>query len=213
MTTDKTLSAALAKAQAKMRDPVKDATNPHFRSRFVSLKGILDAVRPALQAADIALTQEVDFEGDVTYVRTVLRYGTESIVSRYPVTCSKPTDPQAWGSAVTYARRYAVAAICGVAPADEDDDGEAAAAPARQAAKPKPAARPEPAIAGAVKVQPFREPEEAVEAILAATSMLAMDVVQHRIVASKEAGTITDNYLDEVREVFKERKQALGGGS
>lgn len=216
MTTDKTLSAALAKAQAKMRDPVKDATNPHFRSRFVSLKGILDAVRPALSAEGIALTQEVDFEGDVTYVRTVLRYGTESIASRYPVTCSKPTDPQAWGSAITYARRYSVAAMCGVAPADEDDDdGEAAAAPARQAPKPasKPAAKPNAAIAGAGKATPFEFAEEAVDAVLAATSGLALDVVAHRIAASKDAGTLTGSDLDDVRAVFKERKQALGGAS
>lgn len=97
----------------------------------------------------------------------------------------------------------------------DDDDGEAAGAPARQAPKPasKPAAKPNAAIAGAGKATPFEFAEEAVDAVLAATSGLALDVVAHRIAASKDAGTLAGTDLDDVRAVFKERKQALGGAS
>jgi hypothetical protein len=132
-------------AQQAMRDPCKDGSNPHFKSRFVSLKGVCDAVRRPLHDAGITFKQLIDFDDpDRPYVRTVLTHiegGGEE--GRCPIYTAKKNDPQALGSAITYARRYGLAAICGLAPSDEDDDGESAVdrSPVKVKAKP---ARPAP---------------------------------------------------------------------
>ena len=121
--------AAFVAAQREMRDPVKDATNPHFRSKFVSLKAVLDAVRGPLHKHGFCVSQQIDYDdstsGPPCYVRTVLLHESGGeIVSRCPVVCTKPNDPQAMGSAITYARRYALAGICGLAPSDEEESTE-----------------------------------------------------------------------------------------
>jgi hypothetical protein len=123
----RTIADALAAAQAEMTDPVKDSVNPHFKSKFVSLCALFQAVRPVLTKHGIAFTQttRVEDDGRVLLV-TRLHWHDEEIVGYYPVVTTK-NDPQGFGSAVTYAKRYAFQAIVGVA-ADEDDDGNAASA-------------------------------------------------------------------------------------
>lgn len=123
----RTIADALAAAQAEMTDPVKDSVNPHFKSKFVSLCALFQAVRPVLAKHGIAFTQttRVEDDGRVLLV-TRLHWHDEEIVGYYPVVTTK-NDPQGFGSAVTYAKRYAFQAIVGVA-ADEDDDGNAASA-------------------------------------------------------------------------------------
>jgi hypothetical protein len=139
--TESKFYAAFRQAQSEFRDPVKDGSNPHFKSRFVTLKGVLDAVRQILHRNGLCVFQCFEtMENGQAVIRTELRADDGSgIASCVPVICAKQNDPQAFGSAATYARRYGIAAICGIAPADEDDDGEEAARPARAA--PKPAAK------------------------------------------------------------------------
>lgn len=119
--------AALIKAQAAFKPAVKDAVNPHFKSRYVSLQAVIDAVLPALHANGFALVQPLYVDGaGKTMLHTCLRHVSgESVSSHYPVHPVK-ADPQGEGSALTYARRYALMALCGIAP--EDDDGNAAVA-------------------------------------------------------------------------------------
>lgn len=123
----RTIADALAAAQAEMTDPVKDSVNPHFKSKFVSLCALLQSVRPILTKHGIAFTQttRVEDDGRVLLV-TRLHWHDEEITGYYPVITTK-NDPQGLGSAITYAKRYALQAIVGVA-ADEDDDGNAASA-------------------------------------------------------------------------------------
>lgn len=123
-----TIAEALAAAQAEMTDPAKDSINPHFKSRYADLASILKCVRPVLARHGIALTQTTGITdaGGVILI-TALMWRGESIIGRYPVAPVK-ADPQGYGSAMTYARRYALQAIVGVA-ADDDDDGNAASAP------------------------------------------------------------------------------------
>lgn len=206
MTAD--FAAAFLKAQKAMRDPFKDAQNPHFKSRFVTLKGVLDAVRPALHDAGITVLQCLDLQDEHTIVETTLLHTSgQSMSSRCPVICAKPDDPQALGSAITYARRYAVAAICGVAPSDDDDDAEAAAPHRRQ--KAKPASRPEPAIAKAAKMDPFDTVEIAEAAIDGAKSLEALRAVWERVLA---AGFQGDD-LARATEAKDERKAIMQGGA
>ena len=185
---------ALLKAQCAMRDPMKDASNPHFKNKFVSLRGICEAVRPALQDAEITMTQAIDFDGDRMFVRTVLTHvAGGSIESRCPVLTTKANDPQAMGSAITYARRYALAAICGVAPSDDDDDGARAT---RSAEGRKPVQ----------KLQPFDSVEFAVAAIQQSKTPASLHAVGERIKATRFVGVDKETAVN----CYRERQQELG---
>jgi hypothetical protein len=122
------IAEALAAAQAELTDPPKDSINPHFKSRYADLATVLKTVRPVLSKHGIALTQTTRVEDDGRMLLvTRLHWRDEEVVGYYPVSPTK-NDPQGLGSAMTYARRYALQAIVGVA-ADDDDDGNAASAP------------------------------------------------------------------------------------
>jgi hypothetical protein len=125
--TTKGLSDALAKAQAIITNPAKDATNPHFRSKYATLDTGLNVVRDALSKHAISFTQGTRMEGDVMMLDTRLTHGNEWMESEYPV-CRFPAKQQEIGSALTYARRYSLFAIVGVA-GEEDDDANAATSP------------------------------------------------------------------------------------
>lgn len=126
-TTHSNLATALAAAQAEMVNPVKNATNPHFRSRYADLSAVRDAVIPVLARHGVATIQDIDQEEGLVRVRVVLMHGAE--VREGPWASSRPRkdDPQAVGSVITYLRRYTLAATAGVAP-DDDDDGNAGSA-------------------------------------------------------------------------------------
>ena len=124
----RTIADALAAAQAELVNPHKDATNPHFRNKYVTLDQLISSVRPVLSRHGIAFVQatRVEDDGRVLLV-TRLLWKDEEIVGYYPISPTK-NDPQGMGSAMTYAKRYALQAIVGVA-ADDDDDGNAASVP------------------------------------------------------------------------------------
>jgi hypothetical protein len=117
------LAAALAKAQGSYEVAVKDAANPFFKSKYLTLAGALDAVRDALSANGLAVVQQVDAAEKLVLHSTLLHASGEWIASSYPINPVK-ADPQGIGSAVSYARRYSLMALVGLAA--EDDDGEAA---------------------------------------------------------------------------------------
>lgn len=127
------LAAALAKAQAVMAGASKDKTNPAFKSKYADLASVWDACREALTANGIAVVQMTrPSEAQEVIVETRLCHSSGQWIEgalAIPVT---KNDAQGFGSCLTYARRYALAAAVGVAP--DDDDGNAAAA-ARPPAK------------------------------------------------------------------------------
>ena len=128
----KGIATALAKAQANMGKALKQANNPHFRSKYADLGNVMDACLPALNEAGIALIQPTGEDEHGRYVETILIHGEsgESLTCRVPLIVAK-NDMQGYGSAVTYARRYGLMAMAGIAP--EDDDGNAASkAPPKQ---------------------------------------------------------------------------------
>lgn len=127
-----TLAEALAAAQREIADPQKDSVNPHFRSRYADLATVLKTVRPVLAKHGIALTQTTQILDGALVLVTRLHWRDEELAGYYPISPTK-ADPQGYGSALTYARRYTIQAIVGVA-ADDDDDGNAAsAAPSKPA--------------------------------------------------------------------------------
>jgi hypothetical protein len=134
----KGIATALAKAQANMGKALKQASNPHFRSKYADLSSVMDACLPSLNEAGIALIQPTGEDEHGRFVETILIHGEsgESLTCRVPLIVSK-NDMQGYGSAVTYARRYGLMAMAGIAP--EDDDGNAAAkAPPKQERAPAP---------------------------------------------------------------------------
>jgi len=121
------LSEALVVAQSQMRHAKMDRVNPHYKNRYATLASVIDACKPALNAAGIAVVQEVESNSDAgtVGVRTVLHFRGEMLECGLLTLKAVQNNPQQIGSALTYARRYALAAAIGIA-SDEDDDGEAA---------------------------------------------------------------------------------------
>jgi hypothetical protein len=130
------IATALAKAQANMGKALKQANNLHFRSKYADLGNVMDACLPALNEAGIAVIQPTGEDVHGRYVETILIHGEsgESLTCRVPLIVSK-NDMQGYGSAVTYARRYGLMAMAGIAPEDDDGNAAAKAAPKQEAPK------------------------------------------------------------------------------
>lgn len=119
------LMPALLAAAAKFGPALRNAENPHFRSKFVDLAGVNTAIDDALLANGLIALQptRIGEDGRTIVETTIFHASGEFIGGEYPVTASQ-AGPQGEGSGLTYARRYALMALVGIAP--EDDDGNAA---------------------------------------------------------------------------------------
>lgn len=125
------LAPALVKAQKKMGVALKDSKNPFFKSKYADLNAIIDAAIPALNEEGIAVLQTPDVMvhpsgGEMmAVIQTVLLHESgEFIAGNSEIVAAKANDPQAAGSATTYARRYGLQAM--VTLKAEDDDAESA---------------------------------------------------------------------------------------
>jgi hypothetical protein len=120
------LADALSKAQSSMTEAKEDSKNPFFKSNYADLTSVWRACKDSLSANGLAISQVTGFmEGQLFLVTTLLHSSGEWMKGYYPLYLSKQ-DPQAVGSAITYARRYALSAIVGVCKEGEDDDAEKA---------------------------------------------------------------------------------------
>ena len=139
MTTE-TLINALIRAQKRIDHTTKDAKNPFFKSGYATLKNVLDTVKPALNEEGIYIQQvSHESQGGVCIETIFMGHGGSVSSGRVFVPAPK-NDPQAYGSAVSYAKRYSLQMACGIATTDEDDDAEKAmqrTKPATQVKRPK----------------------------------------------------------------------------
>ena len=137
----KSIASALAAAQANMGKALKQTTNPHFKRKYADLGSVMDACLPALNEAGIAVIQPAGEDETGRYVETVFIHGEsgDRLSCRVPLIVDQ-NNMQRYGSAVTYARRYGLMAMAGIAP--EDDDGHEASQSAPQQQQRK--AAPEP---------------------------------------------------------------------
>lgn len=120
------LAAALAVAQGEIVGALKDSANPFFKSKYADLASCWDACRLPLTKNGLAVIQTTEpTDGGLMLVTTLCHSSGQWIAGRLPV-CAKDDTAQAQGSGLTYARRYALAGIVGLA--QIDDDGEAAEA-------------------------------------------------------------------------------------
>ena len=138
--TCKSLNEAMTMFQQLAVKATKDSSNPFFKSSYADLSAVINAVGEAAQFG-LSFTQIVHYENTILtdgehkqymyrdlYVETVVSHNTDDnkLVSRIPIIVAdnKKSDPQAMGSAITYAKRYALQAIYGLA--TEDDDANSA---------------------------------------------------------------------------------------
>jgi hypothetical protein len=118
------LATALAKAQSQITGALKDSSNPFFKSKYADLASCWDACRKQLTDNGLSVVQTTNLiEGQVVVTTTLAHSSGQWISGHLPVK-AKDDGPQAQGSGITYARRYALAAIVGLA--QIDDDAEAA---------------------------------------------------------------------------------------
>lgn len=122
------IAPAFVKAKREFGPALKDKNNPAFRSKYADLGACIDAVEEALLSHGIAFIQETFEDSTGVTVETVFLHESGEVMrcGKLHVPASKQ-DPQGYGSALTYARRYSLMAACGIAP--EDDDGNAASKP------------------------------------------------------------------------------------
>jgi len=195
------LFKAFVAAQSELKNAVFDKVNPHFKSKYATLAGMRDGITPVLSKNGLAVIQGTWCEGQdaAVYTRLVHTSG-QWIESRYPFQIDKP---QQMGSSFTYARRYGLAAITGIA-SEEDDDGNAA--------QTTPKATPPVMIAstgtqGASKA-PSRAPYEAmVKEIRNATGVKALqDWYAHSFA---EIEKLPPDFIDELRIEYSDRLSEL----
>jgi hypothetical protein len=128
--SSKTIHAKILAAKQSFGGISKNATNPHFRSKYADLAGILDVVEPTLAEQGLLLLQPV--EGGHVHTIIVDTETGESVVSAMAIPDSI-TDPQKLGSCITYFRRYTLTSLLGLKVEDDDGNG---------ASKPQPPATP-----------------------------------------------------------------------
>jgi hypothetical protein len=140
----KEIASALVKAQKEFGPALKTSTNPHFRNKYAALDACIEAVIDALNNNGIMLMQQTSLCEDGVIVETLFIHESGEMMGggKLHVPAAKQ-DPQGYGSALTYAKRYSLQSACGIAP--EDDDGEHATKSVQQKqaapAAPKPAAK------------------------------------------------------------------------
>ena len=129
----KHIAAALNKAQAEMSGAKKGANNPFFKSKYADMNSVVDAVRIPFCNNGLSYSQFPIMQDNKVGVETILMHESGEWMSDILVLPMVKQDPQAAGSAITYAKRYALQSIAGIP--SEDDDGNAASsqkAPAKQ---------------------------------------------------------------------------------
>lgn len=130
MTDD--LVDALIKAQENVNDAVQDSSNPFFNSDYASLKSVLETVKPAFNAEGVYIQQVAHESESGVSVETIFM-GHGGTLSSGKVAAPAPkNDPQGFGSALSYAKRYSLLLACGIATQKEDDDAEKAMRTVRQ---------------------------------------------------------------------------------
>ncbi|MYZ41387.1 ERF family protein [Schauerella aestuarii] len=133
----KAIAPALLAAQKAIEFAKKDSNNPHFKSKYADLSAVVEAVKPALNAAGIVYIQTASPSDDgKLHLTTTLMHESGEWIGDTLVMPLPKQDPQGYGSALTYGRRYALAAITGVY--QDDDDGNAASGVGQRQAKATP---------------------------------------------------------------------------
>lgn len=130
------LYKALYELQGEMLAVKKSSDNPFFKSKYADLNSVYDKLIPALQKRKIGVFQKLDnINGESALVTTLYHLDSDETDTGIMPLILPKNDPQAQGSAITYARRYALVTACGLKA--EDDDGQSASNVMSETAKKK----------------------------------------------------------------------------
>lgn len=147
------IAPALAKAYTNIGVAAKGGENPHYDSAFATLGDVMKVCKQPLLEQGISVLQLVGYDPEGGFLETILLHESgEYIGEKMRLKESKPNDPQAQGSAISYARRYALQSACFIPAVDDDAEG-ATERPAAPAAQPK--------LTQSFKPQPTRQPAKA----------------------------------------------------
>lgn len=190
MTDHKNLTEALVAFQAALPDVSKGSTNPAFKSKYAALPDVTKAVFPELAKHGLAFTALPDVDPDHGYVmRYELRHiSGETLTGVWPL--PDGAKAQEYGSWITYGRRYALSAVTGITP-DDDDDGNSTGPVAGSRRQTQPPARDRIA--------------RAVEAISGAPDDTELEKVWARV---RQGGL---DGVHEVKAVYENKKAAVSG--
>lgn len=122
---DAALFSALSAAQGEIGNATKNASNPHFKSKYADLAEVLDTIRPVFAKHGLSLVQSPSFDGDLSTVTTIIGHKDGGMIVGQASCKPAKTDAQGIGATITYLRRYSAAAFAGIA--QDDDDGNEAA--------------------------------------------------------------------------------------
>jgi hypothetical protein len=114
------LIPALIKAQSEFPPVTKDGKNPHFKNNYATLEQVINCTATALQKNGLAIVQTMEVDS----LRTTLYHTSGESITGVQLLHPSKNDPQGWHGAQTYARRYGMLSILGIA--SEDDDGNTA---------------------------------------------------------------------------------------
>jgi hypothetical protein len=198
------LFAALAAAQAEIGNAAKNATNPHYRNNYADLGEVLSTIRPCLAKHGLCMIQSPAFTGETVEVTTTIGHAAGGWIASALSCVPAKTDAQGIGSAITYLRRYAAAAMAGIA--QEDDDGNSAAHDRRP--DPEPPARKTPAKkqapAGPSRKDMIEALRDAYQAAGIASGEIAAEIL--RKAGFLPAGvSVPDLDLDALRKAYDAR--------
>ena len=136
------IAQALAAASPEIGVAKKDATNPYFKNTYATLASVIECCKPALSKNKISILQLAEKDDGGQYIETTLLHESgEWLSSKMYFTQAKQNDPQSQGSAITYARRYALQSFLSI-PADDDDGNAANAEPKANKRKETPQEKP-----------------------------------------------------------------------
>lgn len=187
--TIKNIAGALNSLHAEMGKVRKDAENPFFNSKYSTLEAVSDVSREPLINNKLVITQTVSVDvGNTTVVETTLIHAEtgEYISSSIPV-INKKGDMQGMGSAITYARRYGLAAILGIV--QEDDDGNTTSmSPKKHVEQPKKQTDAEKMIEKATMI-------DTLEKLTASEQWL-----------EKNANKFDDNLVEQLIKIFADKR-------
>jgi hypothetical protein len=194
------IAKALSKFQGQLQPAIKDSTNPFFKVNYADLASVWEAARKPLSDNGLSIVQGIEGQLPSAIAWTLLLHTSgEWIRSEIPLLVSKP-DAQGIGAALTYYRRYGMAAILGIT--QEDDDGNTAG---KVDTKKQEAKQPAGRTVGDSKL------DKAKSALTNAKDSATVDKIALKI--ENELGDLPIAQLDELRTLGHKRKQSFTQGA
>lgn len=204
------LAKAFAKTQQDLKQPLKDAENPFFKSTYVPLENVAESITETATKNGLSFSQEPSFDDGMVTVTTLVMHNSGEWIEYAPLKL-KPVknDPQAYGSAITYAKRYALSAIFGIT-SDKDDDGNEATHPQKPQRQQR--ATKQAQVKQYISAEKAKQYEDDVQALIDATGQNDGSIMGALLnhVGATMIKNITTDKVNEAEAFIAKMKQKAG---